>query len=131
MPRRTDSAARLTSRQRRYHELAGRLGEIGLVSPGSVVRRYTRCGKPNCRCQADPPQLHGPYWQWTANISGKTHTRRLTEQQATLYRQWIANDRQLRRLITQLRQAAHETIELILQTNESPHAPVARQPRRG
>jgi hypothetical protein len=72
---------------------------------------------------ADPPQLHGPYWQWTANISGKTITRRLTEQQATLYQQWIANDRQLRRLIIQLRHAADEAIELILQANESPSAP--------
>jgi hypothetical protein len=131
MPRATDPAARLASRQRRYHELAGRLAEIGLVAPGSIVRRYTRCGKPNCRCQADPPQLHGPYWQWSASVSGKTVTRRLTEQQATLYRQWIANDRQLRQLINQLRRAADESIQLILQTTEPPGALTPESGRRG
>lgn len=117
MPGRTDHAARLASRERRYRELAGRLADIGLVSPGSVVRRYTRCGKPNCRCHTDPPELHGPYWQWTASIDGKTVTRRITERQAKLYRQWIANDRQLRQLVTKLRSAANDTIELILQTD--------------
>ena len=32
---------------------------------------------------------------------------------------WIANDRQLRRLIAELRQAADEPIELMLQADES------------
>jgi hypothetical protein len=38
---------------------------------------------------------------------------------AALYREWIANDRQLRRLITGLRQAAEGAIELMLQADES------------
>ncbi len=38
----------------------------------SVASRHTRCGKAGCRCQADPPRLHGPYRQWTAIIDGKT-----------------------------------------------------------
>jgi hypothetical protein len=39
------------------------------------------------------PQPHGPYWQWSTNINGRTVTRRLTERRAALYREWIANDR--------------------------------------
>ena len=35
------------------------LSELGLALPGSVEIRRTRCGKANCRCKADPPQLHG------------------------------------------------------------------------
>src|SRR5664280_49424 len=67
-----------------------------------------------------PPEPHGPYWQWSANINGRTVTRRLTERQAALDREWIANDRrQLRRLITGLRQAAEGAIELMLQADES------------
>lgn len=123
MPKRPDLPTRVRDREQRYRALAGRLADIGLISPGSLVRRHTRCGKPNCRCQADPPQLHGPYWQWTATVDGKTVTRRLTEHQADLYRQWIDNDRELRRLVTQLRRAADATIELILQSAEDPANP--------
>ena len=47
--------------------------------------------------------MHGPYWQWTAKIDGKTVTRRLSQTEAELYQEWIANDRQLRALIDQMR----------------------------
>jgi hypothetical protein len=80
---------RVAAHQARYHELAERIAEIGFIRAGSITRVHNRCGKPNCRCHADPPQLHGPYWQWTAKINGKTVTRRLNETQAGLYQQWI------------------------------------------
>lgn len=103
---RATTTDRLASYERRYRELARQLAEIGLISSGSVTRRYTRCGTAGCRCHADPPQPHGPYYQWTTKVNGKTVTRRLTEQEAKLYREWIANDRQLRGLIQQMRQVA-------------------------
>ena len=79
---------------------------------GTVTRRYTRCGTAGCKCHDDPPQPHGPYYQWTAKVDGKTVTRRLTAQEATLYKEWIANDRQMRKLIQQMRQVATKAGEL-------------------
>jgi hypothetical protein len=105
MTRRT-TTDRLAGYEHRYRELAKQLAEIGLISSGSVTRRYTRCGTPGCRCHADPPQPHGPYHQWTTKVDGKTVTRRLTDQEAKLYQEWIANDRQLRGVIQQMRQVA-------------------------
>jgi len=58
--------------------------------------------------------MHGPYWQWTAKIEGKTVTRRLSQSEAELYQEWIANDRQLRTIITQMRQVAAKATELTL-----------------
>ena len=46
----------------------------------------------------------GPYYQWTAKVNGKTVARRLAE--AAHYREWIANDRRPRALITPMRQTA-------------------------
>jgi hypothetical protein len=109
---------RLQDCRHRYQELARRVADIGFVRSGSLTRRLTRCGKPGCRCQADPPRLHGPYWQWTAKTGGKTVTRRLTEDQARLYSEWIDNDRRLRALITQMRQIADQATELILRQDE-------------
>jgi hypothetical protein len=86
--------------------------EIGLISSGSITRRYTVCGTPGCKCHADPPQRHGPYYQWTAKENGMTVTRRLSASEATLYSEWIANDRQMRRLITQMRELAAKAGQL-------------------
>lgn len=103
--------------QRRYQQLARELADIGYIASGSLALRHNRCGKPNCRCHADPPRLHGPYWQWTAKVNGKTITRRLTKSQAELYSEWIANDRRQRELIAKMRQVAAEATTLILEQN--------------
>ncbi|MHB1639890.1 MAG: DUF6788 family protein [Candidatus Dormibacteria bacterium] len=104
-------------------DLAHALADVGLVQGGSLVRRYTRCTNPNCRCRADPPRLHGPYWQWSAKVDGKTVSRRLSEREAALYAEWIANDRRLRQLISQMRQVAGEVTQLILQQDQVQAAP--------
>lgn len=109
------TAARLEAYERRYRELARQLGEISYIASGSIAQRLGRCGKPNCACHADPPRLHGPYWHWTAKVDGKTVNRRLTQRQAELYSQWIANDRQARKLLADMRQVAAKATELLLQ----------------
>jgi hypothetical protein len=55
-----------------------------------VAERYTICGKATCRCHADPPQRHGPYYQYSRKVAGKTVSRLVTAEQADQYRQWIA-----------------------------------------
>ncbi|MGH8961683.1 MAG: DUF6788 family protein [Jatrophihabitantaceae bacterium] len=70
--------------------------------PGTLARRFMRCGKANCRCKADPPVLHGPYWHWTRTVAGKTHTRSLNAEQAQRYQPWFDNARRLRELLTDL-----------------------------
>jgi len=116
----TNTDQRLADYERRYRELAAQLATIGLIHSGSVTRRYTHCATPGCKCHADPPQPHGPYYQWTAKINGKTVTRRLNEREAELYQEWIANDRQLRRLIQQMRQIAAKATELRLKQAATP-----------
>jgi Family of unknown function (DUF6788) len=111
---------RLDAYERRYRELAAHLADIGLISSGSLTRRYTRCTSPGCRCRADPPQPHGPYWQLTRKIDGKTSTRRLTPREAELYRHWIDNDRHLRRVINQMRVIASKAAELRLTQARQP-----------
>jgi hypothetical protein len=95
--------------------IVSRLAEVGFALPGTLLERRMPCGKPNCRCHADPPQLHGPYHQWTRKIDRKTVTRRLTDEQAAAYGPWFTNARQLRALINEL-----ETLSLrIFEQTES------------
>lgn len=108
------AAQTLADYQRQYRELLAQLSDLGFITAGSLAPRYNRCGTPTCHCHADPPQPHGPYWQWTAKINGKTVNRRLTTTQADLYQQWIANDRRLRAVINDMRAVAANATELIM-----------------
>ena len=111
---------RLADYEQQYRDLAAQLATIGLIHAGSITRRSTTCGTPGCKCHADPPQLHGPYYQWTAKVNGKTVTRRLTENEAQLFQEWIANDRRLRELIAQMREVAAKATELKLKHAGNP-----------
>jgi hypothetical protein len=73
----------------------------------------TRCGHPNCRCHADPPQLHGPYHQWTRKKNGRTATRILSGDQLAGYGPWFDNRKRLRELIAEL-----EEISLAITGND-------------
>jgi len=53
--------------------------------PGTLNTVMNRCGKSRCACHADPPRLHGPYWQWTRKVAAKTVCR------------WLSADQQQRR----------------------------------
>ena len=90
--------------------------ELGLVRPGCVVRRFMPCGNRECRCMGRPPQLHGPYHQWTHKIAGKTKTLRLSAPQAQLCREWSSNHKRLKRLIHQMEQLSLKETDRILGT---------------
>ena len=88
--------------QARAAGIAAELASLGLALPGTLIERHVRCGKPGCRCHADPPVLHGPYWQWTRKVAGKTITRLVPDEQLDDYRQWLDNHRRLRALVAEL-----------------------------
>jgi len=103
-----------TQDQRRYTALKRAVLSVGLIRRGSVVRRLMPCGKPGCACQATPPALHGPYYQWTRKVRGKTVTVRLTREEAQLLEDWIANGRQLDAIIAQMEAVSMRLTERLL-----------------
>jgi hypothetical protein len=87
------------------------IAATGMVLPGSITQRRTRCGRRNCGCHADPPRLHGPYWQWTRKVAAKTICRWLSTDQHHDYQAWIDNDRRLHELLTRLEALGTEALE--------------------
>src|SRR5258706_830177 len=86
------------SHQAEARKIAAELAAIarsGMVLPGSITERRTRCGHRNCACRADPPRLHGPYWQWTRKVAAKTICRWLTPDHQPHYHAWIDTDPRL------------------------------------
>jgi hypothetical protein len=99
-----------SAQRRAQQRIASRLAEAGFALPGTITRRMMRCGKRRCRCKDDPPQLHGPYIQWTRTVDGKTVTKLLSEDQLARYQSWFDNARQLRELLVQLEAVSIEAI---------------------
>src|SRR6266702_7935811 len=91
-------------------ELAA-IARTGMILPGSITQRRTRCGRRNCACHADPPRLHGPYWQWTRKVAAKTVCRWLSADQRRDYAPWIDNDRRLRELLARLEARRNTAME--------------------
>jgi len=81
---------------------AAQLAAAGFALPGTLTVRAYACGKPNCRCRADPPRLHGPYAEWTRKIDGKTVTRRLTPAELADWQPLFDNARKIRALLAEL-----------------------------
>ena len=96
--------------QRVAKEIA-RVARAGPLLPGTITRRHTRCGRDGCRCMADPPTLHGPYWSWTRKIDRKTVTRYLSDDEARVYEAWFDNAKRLRGLIDELEALGLRAVE--------------------
>jgi hypothetical protein len=60
----------LALRQRR-RGLVAQMPPLDEVLRGSLVERYLRCGKPNCKCSRG--RRHGPLWYLTVTL-GPGHT---------------------------------------------------------
>lgn len=91
---------------RQDHEAAkAQIQALGYVLPGTVQKRLYRCGKPNCRCLIEG-LLHGPYYQWTRKVSGKTVNINLDPASAKRVKEWIQNNRKLPKLCYRLEKMA-------------------------
>ena len=113
-PRRREGAMRRATSppsDREHQRLTAALADIDFALPGSVIIRKVRCGKSECRCKADPPELHGPYIQWTRRVEGKTVTRLLSQDQLERYRPWFDNARRLRELSAELEALSVQSAE--------------------
>ena len=101
-PARQAALARITA------EIAAAAGP---ALPGTLTVRSYACGKPGCRCRADPPRLHGPYAEWTRKISGKTVTRRLSPAELADYQPLFDNAKKIRALLAELQDLTLQVIE--------------------
>jgi hypothetical protein len=106
--------------------IAAQLAQAGFALPGTLTVRAYACGKPGCRCHADPPRLHGPYAEWTRKIGGKTITRRLTPRQLAEYQPLFDNAKKLRTLLSELQDLTLQIIET--DSTREPSTPAEPEP---
>jgi hypothetical protein len=98
------STASIAQLEREYEQLCRPLGQLGLISQGSVQDRTTRPGG-------------GAGYQWTRKVDQKTVTLSLTSQQFSHMKEAVGNYRRLRR---QLRELEKLSRRIIFQSNPHP-----------
>ena len=76
-------------------ELAG----LGDLRPGSLSTQFNVCGSPNCKCKAEPPQKHGPYFQVSFTRKGKGSTKFVKEDDLPAIREQLKNYERMKELI--------------------------------
>ena len=72
--------------QKRYQELQSEIAQLGWIAQGSLMHTATNA------------------WRLTRKIKAKTHTTALSQAQASLFVQAIANHRRLEELLQQMRE---------------------------
>ena len=105
---------RLAKLRHDYEAAKAQIQALGYVIPGTLLKRKYRCGKPNCRCTTQN-DLHGPYYQWTRKVSGKTVSTNLDKKAVPKVKEWIKNHQRLRKLCHSL----EKTSLALLETDEN------------
>jgi hypothetical protein len=102
------------------------LGEIGELRPGSLTQQYNVCRSVGCRCKADPPEKHGPYYHLSYTRHGKGGTRSIKPEDVGTVRRTLENYARLKKLVDRWIDLATELSDLRLPSARA----AARPPRR-
>jgi len=101
-PRRSLASATLGRYWHRFQQLKREFQRLEYFCKGTVLRRLIKCGKAQCACGRDPAKRHGPYFEWTYKVKGKTVNVKLTPATAPLYAAASQQYRRLKALLNRL-----------------------------
>ena len=85
--------------QRQIEKVKRDLGALGDLRPGSLSTQFNVCGSPGCRCKADPPVKHGPYYQVSYTRKGKSSTKFVKKQDLPEVRKQLKNYQRMKLLM--------------------------------
>jgi type II secretory pathway component PulJ len=86
----------------RFRQARQELLQLGYFLKGTVLKRMMKCGHPNCACHRDASHRHGPYFEWTYKVKGKTVNVKLTSQAAPLYQAATQQHRKLKAALARM-----------------------------
>ena len=84
--------------QQKIEKTKQALMALGDMRPGSLSTQYNVCGKPGCRCKADPPERHGPYYQVSFTRRGKSSSKFVKKEDLPEVRKQIKNYQRMKLL---------------------------------
>jgi len=94
--------AALDGPSQRFRQARQELHHLEFFLKGTVLKRMMKCGQPTCACHRDDSQRHGPYFEWTYKVKGKTVNVKLSPQAAPLYQAATKQHRKLKAVLAKL-----------------------------
>jgi len=89
--------------ERRITQLTSKLAQLGPMLPGSISEQWNVCGTPGCRCKdPDKPLKHGPYYQLSFTVGGKSSTLFVRKEDLPEARRRLKRYQQFKTLCTEL-----------------------------
>jgi type II secretory pathway component PulJ len=73
-PRKASHPALPGALEPRFRRVRQELQQLDYFLKGTVLKRMMKCGQPQCACHRDPARRHGPYFEWTYKVQGKTYS---------------------------------------------------------
>src|SRR5580658_4217818 len=90
------------AREQRFGQARQELLQLNYFLKGTVLKRMMKCVRPQCACHRDPAKRHGPYFEWTYKVNGKTVNVKLSPQAAPLYLAATKQHRKLKAVLTRI-----------------------------
>src|ERR1039457_1564872 len=112
MPARKTPRPALGTPAQRFRHAQQELHQLDYFLKGTVSKRMMKCGQPQCPCHRDPSQRHGPYFEWTYKVQGKTVNVKLSSQAAPLYLAATKQNRKLKAVLARMERSEEHTSEL-------------------
>ena len=86
----------------RFRKLKREFQPLEYFAKGTLLKRMMKCGKAQCACAHNPAKRHGPYFEWTYKVTGKTVNVKLTPEATSIYRAASQQYRKLKSLLNRL-----------------------------
>jgi hypothetical protein len=100
--RKAPRQSRVDVAAQRFRQAQQELRELDYFLKGTVLKRMMKCGHPQCGCHRDPALRHGPYFEWTYKVNGKTVNVKLTPRTAPLYLAATKQNRKLKAVLAKM-----------------------------
>jgi hypothetical protein len=117
--RKAPRPARLDVPAQRFRQARQELHQLDYFLKGTVSKRMMKCGQPHCACHRDPTQRHGPYFEWTYKVSGKTVNVKLSPQAAAIYQAAIKQNRKLKTVLARMERISRTALAALVKQAEN------------
>ena len=107
--------------------LADQLADAKPMRRGSLTERYIKCNKAGCACCESEDARHGPYYSVSRVVNGRTQSRWLDEEEATIVRQQVEQGQQFRKNIEAYWRACERWADAQLETLDTASAETAKK----
>ena len=87
------------------------LARVGDFRPGTLMSRFRKCGKPNCRCARESDSGHGPKWVLTRTVDGKTRNWSIPDEAVEETQVQVAEYQRFRQLTGALMEVSERLCE--------------------